>query len=193
MHLGRLIRWFAMLPFTALLSPAAAAGEPCCAAVDFQALDAQDVQVQLVEVKRTGANEITVAWQYINKNKAPQQLAQGGQGWSDGYRLAWEAEVLDLATRTRYRVAQDQERRPVAAKHEVGTGRKGISVGGNRTLKTWAKFLVPSSVTRVTVTIPGAAMPWENVPILSAEPVGKPQIRSAEPVGKPDQAEPEHN
>lgn len=165
MHLRRVVHRFVFLVLASFVPPVALAGEPCCAAVDLQANNAQDVQIQLVEVRRTGANEITVAWQYINKNKAPQQLAKGGQGWSDAYRLAWDAEVLDLATRTRYRVAQDQERRPVAAKHEVGVGRQGILVAGNRTLKTWAKFLVPASVTRVTVTIPGAATPWENVPI----------------------------
>jgi hypothetical protein len=82
------------------------------------------------------------------------------------YQLVWDAEVIDLASRTRFKVASDPKTRiPVAAKHEPPRASQGVVLAAGRNLVTWAKFLVPSSVSKVTVTLPGASQPWENVTI----------------------------
>lgn len=132
--------------------------------MSFQTFNSADVAIQLVEVKRTGPDNITVTWQILNRSKTPQHFKKmNGQA---GYQLVWDAEVLDLASRTRYKVARDTKTQiPVAAKHEPARASQGLSLDGGKTLVTWAKVLVPASVTKVTVTLPGAAQPWENVTI----------------------------
>jgi hypothetical protein len=140
------------------------ASDPCCSAVSFQTFNATEVAIQLVEVKRTGPDNITVTWQILNRSQTPQQFKKmKGQA---GYQLVWDAEVIDLASRTRFKVARDKKTQiPVAAKHEPARASQGLSLDGGKTLATWAKFLVPASVTKVTVSLPGAAQPWENVNI----------------------------
>lgn len=147
------------------LAPSPAwAGEPCCAAVPYQGNDADNVMIQLVAVKRTGPTDITVTWQYKNQGKTAQQLTKAGSGPPSEYRLAWEAELLDLGSRTRYQVARTGQHL-VAAKHMPANPIVGISVGAGKTLITWAKFIVPEGVSKVTITLPGASQPWEGVAI----------------------------
>ena len=137
---------------------------PCCAIMQFQTFNLDEVAIQLVSVKRTGPSDITVTWQVLNRSKTPQKFAKMS-GWA-GYQLVWDAEVLDLASRTRYRVASDEKTRtPVAAKYEPPRASQGLTLDAGRTLSVWAKFLVPANVTKVTVTLPGASQPWENVAI----------------------------
>ena len=137
---------------------------PCCAMAIFQTFNLDEVAIQLVSVKRTGPTDITVTWQIMNRGKTPQQFDKMS-GWV-GYQLVWDAEILDLASRTKYRVAHEQKTQtPVAAKHDPARASKGVSLAAGRTLNVWAKFLVPAAVTSVTVTLPGAAKPWENVAI----------------------------
>jgi hypothetical protein len=137
---------------------------PCCAAVNFQTFNPQDVAIQLVSVERTGPDDITVTWQILNRSKAPQQFDK--MAGLAAYQLVWDAEVIDLASRTRFKVASDPKTRiPVAAKHDPPRASQGIGLEAGRTLTTWAKFLVPANVTKVTVSLPGAAKPWENVAI----------------------------
>ena len=57
--------YLAFLPILSLgLSATALAqaepGVPCCTVVNFQTFDPKDVAIQLVSVKRTGTNDITV-------------------------------------------------------------------------------------------------------------------------------------
>ena len=138
--------------------------EPCCAAVTFQTFNPQDVAIQLVSVKRTGTDDITVTWQILNRSKTAQQFDK--MNGVAAFQLVWDAEVIDLASRTRFKVASDPKTRtPVAAKHEPPRASQGVALQAERTLVTWAKFLVPANVTKVTVSLPGAAKPWENVPI----------------------------
>lgn len=138
---------------------------PCCAMVNFQTFNPQDVAIQLVSVKRTGANDITVTWQILNRSKTAQQFDK--MAGVAAYQLVWDAEVIDLASRTRFKVASDpRTRTPVAAKHEPARASQGLGLEAGRTLVTWAKFLVPGSVSTVTVSLPGAAKPWENIAII---------------------------
>ena len=140
---------------------------PCCAAVNFQTFNPQDVAIQLVSVARTGPDDITVTWQILNRSKTPQQFDK--MAGLAAFQLVWDAEVIDLASRTRFKVASDPKTRiPVAAKHDPPRASQGVGLAAGRTLTTWAKFLVPSGVTKVTVSLPGAAKPWENVTIANS-------------------------
>ena len=117
-----------------------------------------------MSVKRTGPDDITVTWQILNRSKTPHQFDK--MAGVAAYQLVWDAEVNDLASRTRFKVASDPKTRiPVAAKHEPPRASRGVALAAGRNLVTWAKFLVPSSVSKVTVTLPGASQPWENVAI----------------------------
>ena len=137
---------------------------PCCAAVSFQTFNPQDVAIQLVSVERTGPDDITVTWQILNRSKTAQQFDK--MAGLAAYQLVWDAEVIDLASRTRFKVASDPKTRiPVAAKHDPPRASQGVGLAAGRTLTAWAKFVVPANVTTVTVSLPGAAKPWENVAI----------------------------
>jgi len=137
---------------------------PCCAAVNFQTFNPQDVAIQLVSVERTGPDDITVTWQILNRSKTAQQFDK--MAGLAAFQLVWDAEVIDLASRTRFKVASDPKTRiPVAAKHEPPRASQGLALQAGRNLVTWAKFLVPANVTKVTVSLPGAAKPWENVAV----------------------------
>jgi hypothetical protein len=137
---------------------------PCCAAVNFQTFNPQDVAIQLVSVERTGPDDITVTWQILNRSKTPQQFDK--MAGLAAYQLVWDAEVFDLTSRTRFKVASDPKTRiPVAAKHDPPRASQGVGLAAGRALTTWAKFVVPANVTKVTVSLPGAAQPWENVTI----------------------------
>jgi hypothetical protein len=50
--------------------------EPCCNIVSFQRFDSKDVAIQLVSVKRTGTNDITVTWHILNRSKAASSLTR---------------------------------------------------------------------------------------------------------------------
>src|SRR5262245_30020809 len=137
---------------------------PCCPMVNFQTFNPEDVAIQLVSVKRTGANDITVTWQILNRSKTTQQFDK--MNGVAAFQLVWDAEVIDMASRTRFKVASDTKTRtPVAAKHEPPRASQGVALQAGRNLVTWAKFLVPGNVTKVTVSLPGAAKPWENIAI----------------------------
>jgi hypothetical protein len=108
--------------------------------------------------------DITVMWQILNRSKTAQQFdTMNGVA---AYQLVWDAEVIDLASRTSFKVASDPKTRtPVAAKHEPPRASQGLGLQAGRTLVTWATFLVPANVTKVTVSLPGATKPWENIAI----------------------------
>ena len=153
-----------LLGLSANVHAQGAPSEPCCSLVNFQTFDPKDVAIQLVSVKRTGTDDITVTWQILNRSKTPQQFDK--MAGVAAYQLVWDAEVIDLASRTRFKVASDPKTRiPVAAKHQPPRASQGLALAAGRNLVTWAKFLVPSSVSKVTVTLPGASQPWENVAI----------------------------
>ena len=92
------------------------------------------------------------------------RLTKGGSGWSDGYHLAYDASLQDMAARVKFAVAKDTEGTPLAGKQPT-VPYKGIWLKAGKTMTTWAKFIVPTSTTTVDVTLPGASMPWNNVQI----------------------------
>jgi len=144
------------------------AAQPKDPAAQPQGLGVQEhqvggVDVVLLEVRRTAGDVLTVKWQYRNTTNERKRLTDERTGWIDPYRLAVDAYVLDDRNRTKYPVAQDDQRNPIAARH--GGQNEYVFVGPKQTLSTWAKFAAPpAGVERVTIQIPGAGL-FENVPI----------------------------
>ncbi len=143
---------------------------PCCSEQDFQGVGLADqmptgVKIQLVEVKRISPTEVRTTWTLHNTTKTRQRLTKGGSGWSDGYHLAYDAEMLDPSTRVKYTVTKDKGGTPLAGKHPPAGPISGIVLGAGRTLTTWATFSVPAAVHAVTVELPGASQPFDNVAI----------------------------
>jgi hypothetical protein len=121
------------------------------------------VDVALLEVTRTAPEVVTVKWEYRNKNAKPAELAADSKGWSDPYRLSWDAYLLLPDGKTKVPVMKDSDGRPVAG----AVGRPNqltISALPRKPLGTWAKYPVPAGTPSVTIAIVGAD-PFESVPI----------------------------
>jgi hypothetical protein len=123
----------------------------------------EGVDVALMEVTRTAPEIVTVKWEYRNKTAKPADLAVGSKGWSDPYRLSWDAYLLESDGKTKLGVMKDNDGHPLSATHGA-TNQKAISVAPKKTLKTWAKYSVPAGATTVTVVLLGAD-PFESVTV----------------------------
>jgi hypothetical protein len=123
----------------------------------------EGVAVILTELKRTSGDTITARWQYCNGgNQRVRFEEKGCVGMGCTYTLAEEVHLLDGAMRTKHDVLRDRSNKAIAERY---TSDK-LAVGPNRILDTWAKFQAPpESSTKVTVVIPGASEPFEDVPI----------------------------
>jgi hypothetical protein len=149
-------------------SLAAFAATPCCEEEDFRGVgqSPEGVKIQLAEVKRTSPNDIRVTWTLKNTTQKPQLLTKGtGGSWADKYKLAYDANLLDAAARVRMKVAKDDKGRLIAAEHTPDHRAGGIVLGAGKTMTTWAKFIAPEATTAVSVDLPGATMPWENIAV----------------------------
>jgi hypothetical protein len=124
-----------------------------------------EVEVTLLELKRTSGNTVTMQWQYENKSNEVKPLYhQKGAYAQDPYGLAIEAYIVDPANKKKYLVVEDAKGIPVAAKHKEGKD-ADIEIEPGKTLKTWAKYPAPPTKTeKVTVYIAGIP-PLEDVPI----------------------------
>jgi len=139
-------------------SLAAAAPKP----IAIQDHEVADVEVALLEVKRTSGNTVTVRWHYRNKSSRAIRL-QHGSGSMDAYRLAREAYLLDAVNRVKYVVLKDSNSQPIAARHPQFGSR--VVLAPRQTVVTWAKFQAPpAGVTNMTVNVPGAP-PFEDAPL----------------------------
>jgi hypothetical protein len=144
------------------------AATPCCDEEDFRGVgqSPDGVKIQLTEVKRISLNDIRVTWTLRNTTEKPQLLTKGtGGSWADKYKLAYDANLLDTAARVRMKVAKDTKGNLIAAEHIPDHRAGGIVLGAGKTMTTWAKFIAPESTTAVSVDLPGATMPWENVAV----------------------------
>ncbi|MDQ2979337.1 MAG: hypothetical protein M3R62_08955 [Acidobacteriota bacterium] len=148
-------------------SVAAFAATPCCEEQDFRGIGAgvspAGVKIQLTEVKRISPHDIRVTWTFKNTSKQPQILAKT-DGALDNYKLSHGANLIDAAGRVRMKVAKDTGGHILAAEHKPYQ-RSLIVLDAGQTLTTWAKFVVPETTTAVSVDLPGATMPWENVAV----------------------------
>ena len=119
-----------------------------------------EVEVALMEVKRTSAGEVTIRYRYTNKAAASKTLHHGSDGL-DAWRFA--SGVHYVAGGKKYEVLKGENDYPVAAQHQqFGTG---INLKPKQVVNTWAKFPAPpEDVTEVTVYLPGAP-PFEKAPL----------------------------
>ncbi|MEW6267739.1 MAG: hypothetical protein AB1689_00410 [Thermodesulfobacteriota bacterium] len=142
-------------------TPAAQPGKPLAT----EEHEVGEVEVTLLELKRTSGNTVTMKWQYENKsNEVKPLFSRSGVYPQDPYMLAVEAYIVDPANKKKYLVIEDAKGVPVAAKHKEGKD-ADIEVEPGKTLKTWAKYPAPpASVDKVTVYIAGIA-PLEDVPL----------------------------
>ncbi|HKV93270.1 MAG TPA: hypothetical protein VJW20_12045 [Candidatus Angelobacter sp.] len=147
--------------------PASAAESQPIAIHEFQV---EGVDVALMDVTRTAPDVVIVKWEYRNKTAQPQQLATGSKGWSDPYRLSINTYLLAEDTKIKIPVSRDDKRVPVAAQHGA-PNQLTITVPASKTLKTWAKYIVPTTAKKVTVVITGTE-PFEAVDV--KEPEQKP-------------------
>src|SRR5207248_4437523 len=80
--------------------------------------DLPDVEVVLLEVKRTSGGTVNVRWQYHNKGTAKRELGFIGTNKSDHYKLAAEAYLVDQTNKKKYLVVRDSANLPVGASHD---------------------------------------------------------------------------
>jgi len=151
---------------------AQAATEPA-KAIAVHEFRVEGVDVALVEVTRTAPEVVTVKWEYRNKTAKPQELAADAKGWSDPYRLSWSSYLLAEDGKTKLPLMKDDKGSPVASGHGAAN-QLAITVGPNKTLKTWAKYSTPAAQKKVTVVIPGAD-PFEGVEVTEPHPSGSGQ------------------
>jgi hypothetical protein len=147
-------------------SVAVFAATPCCEEEDFQGVgqSPDGVKIQLTEVTRISPHDIRVTWTLKNTTQKPQLLTKGtGGSWSDKYKLAYDANLTDVKARVRMKVAKDDKGNLLAAAHIPDHRAGGIVLGAGKTMTTWAKFIAPETTTAVSVDLPGATMPWENI------------------------------
>jgi len=145
------------------------AATPCCEEQDFRGVgqSPDGVKIQLTEVKRTSPEDIRVTWTLKNTTQKPQLLTKGtGGSWGDKFKLSWDANLLDTASRLKIKVAKDTKGILIAAQHTPDHRAGGIVLGAGKTMTTWAKFIAPETTTAVAVDLPGATMPWENVAVV---------------------------
>ena len=152
----------------ALLIPALVmADAPCCSEESFDGVGVSPdgVFIQLVAVKRIGPDDVRVSWTIRNSTAKPQRLTKGGKGWSDPFHLSYDASLLDTSSRIAFHVTKNTKGNLLAARHPTAGPTAGIVLPANKTLTTWAQFSVPASTSKVTVTLPGAPLPWDAVAI----------------------------
>jgi hypothetical protein len=135
---------------------------------EFTGEGAEGVDVALMEVTRTAPDVVVAKWEYRNKTGKPQKLASGSKGWSDPYRLSINTYLLDEGTRTKIPVSRDDKRVPVAAGHGA-PNQLTLTVPANKTLKTWAKYIVSGNTKTVTVVLTGVE-PFEGVEVTEPPP-----------------------
>ncbi len=124
--------------------------------------EAGGVKVELLEVKRDSPTVVTARWRYRNGENQARQLTSERTGWADPYRLSLDSYLLDEVKQVKFPVSRDTDRRPVASKN--GQPNQYITIRPKGTIEVWAKYIVPESVTTVTLSIPGVR-PFEKIAI----------------------------
>jgi hypothetical protein len=150
------------------VSLAAQSATPCCEEEDFRGVgqSPDGVKIQLVEVKRISPEDLRVTWTLRNTSTKPQLLTKGtGGSWGDKFKLSWDAKLTDASARKLMKVARGDKGTLLAAEHIPDHRAGGIVLGAGKSMTTWAKFIAPESTTAVSVDLPGATMPWENVAV----------------------------
>ena len=120
------------------------------------------VKVELLEVKRDSPTVVTATWRYRNEGAESKQLTHARTGWVDPYRLALESYLLDEVKRIKFECSRDTDNRPVASRN--GQPNQFIAIRPKQTILVWAKYIVPETVTKVTLSIEGV-QPFSGIAI----------------------------
>lgn len=111
-----------------------------------------DVEVSLLEVKRTSGDTVTVKWALRNKGEKEQTIEK---------LISDEHYLVDAAAKKKYFIVKDSEQNYVALDRDYNQ----VKLKPGQNFKVWAKFPAPPAATeKVTVYIRGVA-PFEDVPI----------------------------
>lgn len=111
-----------------------------------------NIEVALLEVKRTSGDTVTVKWSFRNKGDAAQEIEK---------LVSDEHYLVDAAAKKKYFVVKDSQGKWVALNRDFNN----INLKEGQTFKMWAKFPAPPAATeKITVYIRGTP-PFEDVPI----------------------------
>ena len=116
----------------------------------------EGVEIYLTELKRTGGDLVTATCLYCNTGAKRVDLAADLRARAQG-----KAKLLDNANRIEYQVARVGGRHGEALMSDHGPG---LKLEPKQAVKSWVKFAAPES-DKVTVVWPGAAEPFDDVPI----------------------------
>ena len=116
----------------------------------------EGVEIYLTELKRTGGDLVTATCLYCNTGAKRVDLAADLRARAQG-----KAKLLDNANRIEYQVARVGGRHGEALISDHGPG---LKLQPRQAVKSWVKFAAPQS-DKVTVVWPGAAEPFDDVPI----------------------------
>src|SRR5205823_5305832 len=131
--------------------PQAPAASSAAAPIAVVEGDLGDLEVALLEVKRTSGGTLTVRWQYRNKGTRTVSVGTGRD-------VAEKSYLVDQANKKKYLVVRDAENVPVSASHHA-------DVRAGSTLGTWAKFPAPPDTVEKISVIVAHAPPFDDVPI----------------------------
>jgi len=150
---------FTVWVLSAMLPAMADQADKVLASADHEA---GGVKVELLEVKRDSPTVVTARWRYRNETDQPKQLTRQRTGWIDPYRLSSESYLLDEVKRIKFQVSRDTDNRPVASRN--GQPNQYIVIRPKQTIEVWAKYIVPESVSTVTVSIDGVR-PFDKIAV----------------------------
>lgn len=112
-----------------------------------------DVEVSLLQVKRTTGDTVTVKWKYKNRGDKPARIPA---------LVSDELYLVDAANKKKYFVIKDEKGQWVAGSAH---GYHSVDIKEGASFPMWAKFPAPPAKTeKITVYLPGVA-PMEDVPI----------------------------
>lgn len=113
------------------------------------------VEILLLELTRSEGDLVTATCLYCNLGSARVDLASDLRARVSG------AKLLDLANRTEYGVVRTGG---PAGEPMVSNHGPGLKLEAQQSARTWMKFNAPQG-DKVTLVVPGAAAPFENVPL----------------------------
>jgi uncharacterized cupredoxin-like copper-binding protein len=111
-------------------------------------------EIQVTRVRRSSDGTVEVRWRYANTGKSQISVLKS----DDARDLAHDTYVMDPDAKTKYPVATDDRKQPLAAKVS------STQLGPGKSQDVWMKFAVPASAKRISLFLPGS-LPVEDLPI----------------------------
>lgn len=142
----------------------AIAAPAAIAAPMSQPHEVDGVELTVLQAKRGEGNILTVTWTVENRTDKRQQLTKERAGWYDPYRVSGDAYFLDAKNRRKHPVLRDQKNVPAAAMY--GSVNNFTFIEPRKKVTLWAKFEAPPpDILKIEVHLPGATLPFDDVPI----------------------------